>query len=525
MVMDNNHATPVIGIDLGTTYSVVATVDNHGQPQIIPNTDNQRTTPSVIYIDGNNVVVGNVAKEQLQVSPRQTVQFIKPFIGRRRKRFQIGGQEWAPEELSAMILRKVVQDAQMGLGLKAIPRHCVITVPAFFSEQQRKSTEDAGRIAGLDVMSIINEPTAAALAYGFNAMGQDKTVLVYDLGGGTFDVTVMRVTGDAVIMLATDGDVQLGGKDWDERIIDHVCETFAGRHGIDPRDDPDALQGLYYQTEQAKLRLSKLPMTRIQVTCQGKTDTVDLTRDQFEEMTEDLLSQTETTLQLTLDQAKLDYKQVDEVLLVGGSTRMRAVRAMLEGKFGHAPQLLINPDECVAHGAAIHAVMTALHLVDQGHAVPVPDIAPEHLDRFRRLEERLINPHTLGILALDENQQRVVVPIIERGTLIPCRQVRVFHTPQENQQQIRIMVMEGENPQPEACVELGTLLIQGLPEGLAKGSPIEVVFDCSQDGRLNVTANLPTLQQTVETQIARTMGMTDETIEFARLRLTELVIQ
>jgi molecular chaperone DnaK len=524
-MIDSNHATPVIGIDLGTTYSVVAVVDQHGQPQIVPNTDNQRTTPSVIYIDGDSVVVGNVAKEQLQVSPRQTVQFIKPFIGRRRKRFQIGGQEWAPEELSAMILRKVVQDAQIGLGIRSMPTHCVITVPAFFSEQQRKSTEDAGRIAGLEVMSIINEPTAAALAYGFNAMGQEKTVLVYDLGGGTFDVTVMRVTGDAVMMLATDGDVQLGGKDWDERIIDHVSEAFLATHGIDPREDADALQGLYYQTEQAKLRLSKLPATRIQVNCQGKIDNVELSREQFEEMTEDLLAQTETTVHLTLEQAGLEPSQIDECLLVGGSTRMRSVRSMLERMFGRPPQLLINPDECVALGAAIHAVMSALHQADEGLPVPIPNIESEHLDRFRRLEEKLINAHTLGILALDEGKQKVVAPIIERGTHIPCRQVRVFHTPRENQQQIRIMVMEGESPQPDACVELGTLLIEGLPAGLAQGTPIEVVFNCSQDGRLNVTANLPTLQQTVQTQIARTMGMTDEAIDEARVRLASLTIQ
>jgi molecular chaperone DnaK len=356
-------------------------------------------------------------------------------------------------------------------------------------------------------------------------MGQEKTVLVYDLGGGTFDVTVMRVSGDAVTMLATDGDVQLGGKDWDERIIDHACNKFVEHHGTDPREDADALQALYYQAEQAKLRLSKLPVTRIPVSCQGRTENIELTRGQFEEMTEDLLAQTETTLQLTVEQAGLTFQQIDECLLVGGSTRMRSVRAMLERLTGRAPQLLINPDECVAQGAAIHAVMTALHLAELGQPVPMPNIEPARLDRFRRLEERLINAHTLGILAVNENQAQVVVPIIQRGLHIPSRQVRVFHTQRENQRQIRIMVMEGENPQPEACVELGTLLIRGLPEGLAKGSPIEVVFECTQDGRLNVTANLPTLQQTVETQMDRTMGMTDEAIVHARQRLTGLAIQ
>ena len=523
--MDNNHTAPVIGIDLGTTYSVVSVVDEHGQPQVVPNSDNQRTTPSVIYIDGNHVIVGHVAKEQLQVSPSQTVQFIKPFVGRRRKRFSIGGQEWTPEELSAMILRKVVMDARIGMRLREEPRHCVITVPAFFSEQQRKSTEDAGRIAGLDVMSIINEPTAAALAYGFNSLGTEKTVLVYDLGGGTFDVTLMRISGDAVTMLATDGDVQLGGKDWDEAIIDYASGIFMDRHGIDPREDPEALQALYFQAEQAKLRLSKLPATRIPVTCQGRMETIELTREEFEERTADLLAQTETTLQLTVEQAGLDYSQIDECLLVGGSTRMRSVRNMLTRLLGKEPQQLINPDECVAQGAAIHAVMTALHLHEQGHDVPLPKIDETQLARFRRMEERLINPHTLGIMAINEKREKVVVPIIPRGMHIPVRQDRTFHTPNDNQQQIRIAVMEGENPDPEACIELGTLLIRGLPEGLAKGTPIEVQFYCTQHGRLNVTASLPTLQQTVETQLARTLGMSEEAIQEARQRLIGLAIE
>jgi molecular chaperone DnaK len=524
-MMESDPSTPVIGIDLGTTYSVVASVDEYGQPQVIPNTDNQRTTPSVIYIDGSNVVVGNVAKEQLQMNPAQTVQFVKPYIGRKLKRFQVGQEEWAPEELSAMILRKVVQDARIGMALAEEPRHCVITVPAFFSEQQRKSTEDAGRIAGLDVMSIINEPTAAALAYGFNAMGQDKTVMVYDLGGGTFDVTIMRVTGDSVTMLATDGDVQLGGKDWDERIINHACDEFVERNGFDPREEPDVLQGLYFQAEQAKLRLSKLPATRIPVTCQGVTENIEITREMFEELTEDLLAQTETTLELTIEQAKLTPDKIDECLLVGGSTRMRSVRSMIERMMGRPPQLLLNPDECVAQGAAIHAVMTALHRIEQGLPAPRPMIEPSRLDRFRRLEERLINPHTLGILALNEQKTKVVAPIIERGVHIPCRRVRTFHTPGDNQQQIRILVMEGENVQPEACVELGTLLVRGLPDGLPRHTPIDVLFECTQDGRLNVEARLTTLDKSVETRIARTMGMTDEAIEQARSRLLSLVIQ
>ena len=325
--MNNTPANAIaVGIDLGTTYSAVGQVDEFGQPQIIPNSENQRTTPSVVYIEGRSALVGTIAKDQTQLAAANTIQFIKPYIGRRRKRFRVGAEEWSPEELSAMILKKIVKDAEAALGGTKQITHCVITVPAFFTEQQRKSTEDAGRLAGLNVMGIINEPTAAALAYGFDTLGMDKTVLVYDLGGGTFDVTVMRINGNTISMLATDGDVQLGGKDWDERIINHAAEKFQEQFSDDPRDDTDALQALYTQVEQAKLRLSKLPATRLAIVCHGHSLTLELTREQFEEMTEDLLAQTETTLQLTVQEAGLTFSQIDEVLLVGGSTRMQAVR-------------------------------------------------------------------------------------------------------------------------------------------------------------------------------------------------------
>ena len=514
-----------VGIDLGTTYSVVAMVDEFGQPKIIPNADNQRTTPSVIYFDGATAYVGAIAKDQISLSAANTIQFIKPFIGRRRKRFSLSGQDFSPEELSAMILRKVVQDAEAGLGSTRRISHAVITVPAFFTEQQRKSTEDAGRIAGLNVMGIINEPTAAALAYGFDTLGIDKTVLVYDLGGGTFDVTVMRISGNAITMLATDGDVQLGGKDWDERIIDYAAEVFEQRHGLDPRQRPDVLPSLYAQAEQAKLRLSKLPMTKLSITCDGMVETVDLSRAQFESMTEDLLSQTETTLRLTVQEAGLDFGQIDECLLVGGSTRMSAVRSMIQSLLGREPRHLINPDECVALGASIHAVMMQMRLGSQGKAVPLPSVHDEQLDRFRQMEEHLINAHTLGILALNGGGGQVVVPIIPRRATIPRREMRTFRTSAPNQQQIRIVVMEGEGEQPEACAQLGTCLIKGLPEGLAQGTPIEVCFECTHDGRLEVTARLPTIQQTVQSQIARTMGMTDEEITRSRQRLDVLRVE
>ena len=514
-----------VGIDLGTTYSAVGLVDEFGQPQIIPNSENQRTTPSVVYIEGEQVLIGAIAKDQTQLAAHNTIQFIKPYIGRRRKRFEIGGQEWSPEELSAMILKKIVKDAENALGGSKRITHCIITVPAFFTEQQRKSTEDAGRIAGLNVMGIINEPTAAALAYGFDTLGIDKTVLVYDLGGGTFDVTVMRISGNTISMLATDGDVQLGGKDWDERLINFVSEKFMDQCGEDPREDPDALQALYTQVEQAKQRLSKLPSTRMAVVCGGRSLTVEVTREEFEEMTEDLLAQTETTLRLTVEEAGLSFGQIDEVLMVGGSTRMRAVRAMIERLTGRPPRHLINPDECVALGAAIHAVMMQLKLGGEGKVIPPPHIHEEQIERFRQMEERLINSHTLGILALSAEGRQIVAPIIPRRAFIPRREVKLFRTSTASQSQIRLKVMEGETEDPAGCVELGTALVRGLPEGLAQGTPIEVCFECTTDGCLGLTARLPTIERTVQAQITRTMGMTEEEIVASRERLNNLRIE
>jgi molecular chaperone DnaK len=511
-----------VGIDLGTTYSVVAQVDEFGQPQIIPNTDNYRTTPSAVYLEGNQVLVGRIARDQAQVAPNNSVQFIKPFIGRRRKRFRVGGEEWSPEELSAMILRKLVTDAETVMGGQRKISHAVITVPAFFTEQQRKSTEDAGRIAGLNVMGIINEPTAAALSYGFEALGTGKTIVVYDLGGGTFDVTIMRVEGDSVTMLATDGDVQLGGKDWDERIIDHIAEIFMERHQVDPREDPGGLSGLYLQAEQTKQRLSKLLVTRVPVVCNGITDTIEITREQFQEMSESLLDQTETTLQLAMEEAGLDFPDLDEVLLVGGSTRMPAVRDMLEKKTGTKPRQILNPDECVAQGAAIHAVIMQLRIMGMDLPVPRPDIQKEQLYRFQRIEERLINAHTLGIVALDKDGSRKVAPIISRGALIPRKEVKNFRTNKDNQKQIRIIVMEGESVHPDACVELGTCYVKDLPENLSEGTPIEVCFECSLDGCLKIMSRLPTIQTTVHTEINRTYGLPEEAILASRNRLNLL---
>lgn len=514
-----------VGIDLGTTFSALAHVDPSGNPQIVPNLDNERTTPSVIHITDGRAVIGRIAKELALSSPEDTVQYVKAFIGRRRKRFHLGGETWTAEELSAMILKKVVNDARAALGEDEQIRRAVITVPAFFSEQQRKSTQDAGRIAGLDVLSMINEPTAAALAYGFHELGRDQTILVYDLGGGTFDVTIMRIEGESIKMLATDGDVQLGGKDWDQRIIDYVAEEFLQLHGVDPREVPDSLQELVTHAEQAKVRLSRLPETRVSVSCEGIRENFVLTREHFEDLCSDLVSQTEATLKLTLQDADLDVTEIDSCLCVGGSTRLPSIQSMFKRLTGQTPRHVLNPDECVAQGAAIHAVMKQVRMADEGLGVDPPRIRPENLDKFRRIEEHLINAHTLGIKAVDGNRKVIVAPVIGRGVHVPCRQVKTFQTSRDGQDTIRIAVMEGESTHPDACTEIGTCFVHDLPANLAQGTPIEVLFEYSQDSQLRVSATLPTIQQSVEAHISRTAGMSDEEIEASRERLSRVEVQ
>lgn len=520
-----NDSELVVGLDLGTTFSAIARVDPSGNPHIIPNLDNERTTPSVVHVSGGKAIVGRIAKELAVSSPEDTLQFVKSYIGRRRKRFVLGGEEWTPEEISAIVLRKIVDDAQISLTEDEPIKSAVITVPAFFSEQQRKSTRDAGEISGLNILSIINEPTAAALAYGFHQLGKDQTIMIYDLGGGTFDVTIMKIEGNSIKMLGTDGDVQLGGKDWDQRIIDYVAEDFKRRHGPDPREFPESHQDLIMHAEQAKIRLSRLAETKIVVTCEGIRETVQITRDQFEEATGDLTSQTETTLRLVLEEAKMEFSEIDECLFVGGSTRMPSVHTLFKKMFGVTPRQVLNPDECVAQGAAIHAVMCQLRRMENDPSVAPPNIRPESLDKFRRMEEHLINPHTLGIKALNKERKRVVAPVIPRAAYVPCKQLKTFQTSRDGQETVRISVMEGESPNPKACTEIGTLLVQDLPGDLAQGTPIEVLFEYSGDSELSVSASLPTVQHSVKAEISRVSGMTPEEIEVAKKRIAQLEIQ
>ena len=353
-------ATPAIGIDLGTTYSVVARLDENGRPVTLVNAEGDRVTPSVVLFDGQDVVVGKEALKAMATEAHHVAECSKRDMGHRVFRKVFEGQQYPPEVIEAWILNKVRNDAaaQVGPVSKA-----VVTVPAYFDEVRRKATQDAGYMAGIDVMDIINEPTAAAVAFGFqegflNAQGssdQPRRILVYDLGGGTFDLTVMEIRGTEFVALATDGDVRLGGYDWDQRLVDIVAEGFIREHYVDPREDANSAGKLWRECEDAKRTLSARGKAQVACEHRGLTSRIEVTRQQFEEATQDLLDRTRFTTVQTLRAAGLDWADVERVLLVGGSTRMPMVRTMLQDLSGKEPDASVAADEAVAHGAALHA--------------------------------------------------------------------------------------------------------------------------------------------------------------------------
>jgi molecular chaperone DnaK len=431
------------------------------------------------------------------------------------------GKEYTPETISALILKRIVQDAEKVSGRTV--GSVVITVPAYFNEVERKATQDAGTIAGLNVVSILNEPTAAALAYGMDKLGEKKRVLVYDLGGGTFDVTIIEIDGAKIDVLATDGERRLGGIDWDDEIINLVAEKFEAEHGIDPRSDMEACQDLRNKAEDAKISLSKLDKVRILCQCQGKSTKVELTREEFEKLTKGLLDQTETYLGVVLEKAKLTWKDIGTVLLVGGMTRMPAVQQMIQRVTGVKPETGINPDECVAMGAAYYNAVLAL----QAKPAEEPELAlsgetlkesieEEVLILLQGVEVTNVNSHSLGIIGVRKSDMKVVAhKMIPKNTPIPAETTKPFGTEKANQVSVMIKVVEGESDNPEDCTEIGTCEIRDLPTGRPAGSLIDVTYAYSVDGRLQVIAKDRVSGKEAKVEIVRTSGMDDKEIKAA----------
>ncbi len=510
------------GIDLGTTNSAIAYIDEHGKAQVIQNTDNERITPSVALFEETEVLVGKIAKNSAVAAPDRVVQFVKRHMGEEGWVKTFFGKEYTPETISALILKRIVQDAEKVSGRKV--GSVVITVPAYFNEVERKATQDAGTIAGLNVVSILNEPTAAALAYGMDKLGEKRRVLVYDLGGGTFDVTIIEIDGTKIDVLATDGERRLGGIDWDDEIINLVSEKFQTEHGIDPRNDLEACQDLRNKAEDAKISLSKLDKVRILCQCQGKTTKVELTREEFEKITKGLLDQTETYLGVVLQKAKLTWKDIGTTLLVGGMTRMPAVRSMIERVTGTKPETGINPDECVAMGAAYYNAVLALQakpseepaLALQGESLK-ESIDEEVMILLQGVEVTNVNSHSLGIIGIRKSDMKLVAhKMIPKNTPIPAEITKPFGTEKANQVSVQIKIVEGDSDNPEDCTEIGCCEIKDLPAGRPAGSLIDVTYSYSVDGRLQVTGKDRTSGKEARVEIVRTSGMDDAAIKDAK---------
>ncbi|MCP4108219.1 MAG: Hsp70 family protein [Desulfobacteraceae bacterium] len=512
----------IYGIDLGTTYSSIACMDDYGKPVIIPNSENQHITPSVVFFDGENIIVGEVAKESSKLYPHEVVSFIKRSMGEADFIFEHNGKTFRPEEISSFIIRKLVQDAEQNLNEKIT--EVVITCPAYFGINEREATRRCGEIAGYNVRQIINEPTAAAIAYGTMESDEEKVVLVYDLGGGTFDITMIEIQANAIEVICTGGDHNLGGKDWDDRIVAYLFQEFQNitKTEDDILEDPDTCQDLQLSAEKAKKVLSQRDKTPVLITHGGEKVKVVLNRKKFQEITQDLVERTVALTHEMLEEAKKKgYWSFDEIILVGGATRMPHVSERIREEFSMNPRVF-DPDEAIAKGAAIYGMKLSINeglrkrVAEKTGKESAEDVTDSELDdvleeiedlvgedmgisladvQLSKVKVKNVSSKSFGIIAFDSNDEEIVFNLILKNTEVPNVITKPFGTAVKDQEAVSIQIMENESSDVVAplvqAVEIGTAVLS-LPQGLPADTPIDITFKLNEEGRLEITAIEPT---------------------------------
>lgn len=556
-----NVSKRIFGIDLGTTYSSISYVDEYGKAVIIPNVENERTTPSVVFFDEDSIVIGDVAKESAKLYPNDVVSFVKRSMGEPNFIFVHNAEEYRAEEISAYILKKLAQDAEQFLGEKVTD--VVITCPAYFGINEREATRKAGEIAGFNVRHIINEPTAAAIAYGSLDTTDDRVVLVYDLGGGTFDVTMIDIKKEAVEVICTGGDHHLGGKDWDDRIVAYLVEMFQTETGTDEDilDDPDTWQDLQLSAEKAKKILSQRPNAPISVTHGGERVKIVLDRQKFTELTADLIERTiEFTRQMLEDAKGKGYHHFNEFILVGGASRIPQVRDRIEQEFKIVPKIF-DPDEAVAKGAAIYgwkltlnddlikrlsarSKKTISHADDITSMIARKELSADDVKAAARevadetgytlpnvesamMKVKNVTSKSFGVVAHNTRDEQIVFNIVLRNTTVPISKQKKFYTAVVNQKSVLIRIMESETSRVEIpeehAVEIKTAILT-LPPNLPADLPIDITFTLNEEGRLHVTAVETSQSRQVEVVLDTSSVISGDDFDRAKARSQSLII-
>ncbi len=503
----------VIGIDLGTTFSVVAAINADGKAEVVENRDGDRTTPSVVMFEDGAAVVGAQAKENSIVDPLNVCQFVKRQMGQKAFSFDVSMTErYTAEEISALILKRLKEDAEAARADKV--EGVVITVPAYFDDAQRNATKDAGEIAGLNVLGIINEPTAAAIAYCHGQANSDGNVMVFDLGGGTFDITIMKLSEnlEKVDILSTTGNRNLGGFDFDNVIISKVMEAFEDEYGIDLEDDEQACQDLRLKAETAKKALSARNKTNISIISGGKSLKVEITREEFDSLIRGHIESAKASMEIALEEAGLQWRDISKVLLVGGSTRVPAIKEMIQKVTGIVPSQELNPDEAVAIGAAYYADMIKDKAVNSDFA-----------SNKKKIKVTDVNSHSLGVITYDGEKRRASF-ILEKNTPLPASNEETFYTHCDNQTALLVEVVEGEDADPDYDTIIGECRLEIAPH--PEGAPVSVKMEYDLNGFIHVSVfDMTDNVNLGEMKIERTSNLSEEEVREKRMLIDKIDIE